>query len=1185
MTPGGTGTGRRLGGVALRAGERLALVVLVGLATVFFTLFALDLARGAPSSEALRHAGQGFFDYVTRLSRGDLGTTSVGGPTSRRMPVAEALATTLPRSLGLLAVTLGVSTLAGILLGTLAAISKRNLGASFLLFCSILGASAPSFFLALLLQILVLKVTRAVGHSVLPVGGFGWGAELVLPTLVLAARPVSQIARITFIKTREILEQDFVRTALGKGLSFGQVLRRHVARNAAIPVLTTAAVSLRFALGSLPIVEVYFGWPGAGFTLLRAISNQDDNLTVALLLALALVFLVVQVVLELSYPLFDPRLGKAALAVEERRRTPVWEVLAAAFDGAKALVLFPYRFLRDVAKSVAGRRAKPRRPRITVEGPPRSLRRSLRRLNPSLIVGGLLCVGVLVVVFFGSNLAPHNPYLTVSLEKVDGVYRAPPFAPSARFPWGTDTLGRDLLSLVLTGAQQTLLLAAVAVAARMIVGVVLGAIAGWRRGSVVDRAIVGLAQVITPFPVLLLAMLIILAVGIRQGVLPFMIGLCVVGWGELAQFVRAEVITLKSRPFVESARAVGMRTPRLLAAHLLPHLTPSLVALVAIEFSSVLMLLGELGFLGIFLGGGAYAEVEMFSPPLHYSDVPEWGALLANFRQGARAHPWLGMSASLAIFVSSFGFYLLGEGIRREIERGHLFLRRVFNRYTFAGAAAAGIVFYFLSGSLGPAGAYRRDAALFDGELAMAHVEALTAAELGGREIGSAGSEAAAAYIAQEFKRLGLQAVGEAGTYFLASQGGFERLIEVPTLTLDDGGPALRYEADFAEYADRYRCLGEGEGAVRFVSFGENPTWAAMDVSPFKRADLSRDVILVLSRQDAELLADARCAGVLVVASDEEMIERTSILSPTGRPDWHYVGPEDGVLTKTIDRATFWISEGTAERILTGSGWALASLRQRIPEVDARDPLTFVLPHRASLRAVGTLHENVPVRHVLGWVPGVKGNPRDQLDNQVVVVLAQYDTVPSRPGAPPSQGANDNASGVAVLLELASLLTQSEYKPNRSVLLVAYSAAGWLGGELRAEPGAEEFLRRFSLPSSFFSVEAVVRLRGLGRGATSRLTVETSGGLRLSNLFRSAASRMGVRMAVTETPVDLRSALKGKTAFESGEKVPEAILSFDRWREATSKGDPAADLRAQDLERAGRAAALGLMVMGRERQY
>ncbi len=74
-------------------------------------------------------------------------------------------------------------------------------------------------------------------------------------------------------------------------------------------------------------------------------------------------------------------------------------------------------------------------------------------------------------------------------------------------------------------------------------------------------------------------------------------------------------------------------------------------------------------------------------------------------------------------------------------------------------------------------------------------------------------------------------------------------------------------------------------------------------------------------------------------------------------------------------------------------------------------------------------------------------------------------------------------------------------------------------------------------------------------------------------------------MVVTETPVDLRSALKGKTAFESGEKVPEAILSFERWREATSKGDPAADLRAQDLERAGRAAALGLMIMGRERQY
>lgn len=1172
----GTGLGR----IALRAGERIALVLLVGLATVFFTLFALDLARGAPTGDALRHASEEFSAYVVRLSRGDLGMTSVGGPTSRRLPVAQVLAVTLPRSLGLLGVTLGVATLVGVLLGTAAAVSRRRLASSFLLFCSILGASAPSFFVALLLQVVVLKITHAVGHSVLPVGGFGWGGELVLPTLVLAARPVSQIARITFIKVREILEQDYVRTAYGKGVAFSRILSRHVARNAVMPVLTTAAISLRFALASLPVVEVYFGWSGAGYTLLRAISNQDDNLTVALLLSLALVFLAVQMLLELSYPLLDPRLGKAALELEEPRAS-FRDAIAAVVDGVRSLVRLPREWLAYLVRA-ARRRARRPRVRVPEEASARSPRRGRFHANLPLLAGGLLCAGVLVVVFFGADLAPHNPYLTRGLEKVGGTYMGPPFAPSAKFPWGTDALGRDLMSLVLAGAQQTLLLAAVAVAARMVVGVFLGVIAGWRRGSFLDRAIVGLAQVITPFPALLLAMLVILAVGIRQGVVPFAIGLCVIGWGELAQFVRAEMIALKSRPFVESARAVGMRTPRLVAAHLLPHMAPSLVALLAVEFSAVLVVLGELGFLGIFLGGGAYAEMEMFAPPLHYSDVPEWGALLATFRQSARAHPWLGIYPSLAIFISSFGFYLLGEGIRREIERGSFYLRRVFNRYTFAGAAAAGILFYCISGSLGPAGVYRRDAALFDGDRAATHVAALTVG-LGGRELGTAGAESAADYIATEFGRLSLQAIGGGGGYFVSSTGGFERLTEVPVLALDDGEAELRYGIDFAEYADRFRCIGEAEGSIRFVSFGEDPTYGEIDVSRFKRVDLSHEIVLVLSSQDAELLAGRRCAAVLVVASDEEALARRSVVSPESRADWALT--VTSAASTPIDRVTFWISEATAERILAGSGWTLASLKDDVPEVDARNPLTFVLPRRASLRAQGEIRGEVAVRHVVGWIPGTRGAQGDQLDNQVIAVLAQYDSWPTRPGSPESEDANDNASGVAVLLEMARLLKQSEYAPSRSFLLVAYSGVGWAGGEFRGEPSAEEFLKRSIFPPGRYAVEAVVQLQALGRGATSRLAVETSGGMRLSNLFRSAASRMGSRMAVAETAVDLRSALSGKTAFEAGEKAPEAILSYERWREATALDDPSWAVEASDLERAGRAITLGLMLMGSERDY
>lgn len=1169
----------RLGGLAVRLAERLALAFLVGLGTILFTFLALEMARGTPFVDAMGRASHALLDYVGRLIHGDLGMTQVGASSVRRIPVAQALSETLPRSLGLLGVALGFSTIAGILLGMLAATSKRSLGASFLLFCSMLGASTPSFFLALLLQLLVLAITRSVGRSILPVGGFGWGLQLVLPALVLAARPVSQIARITFIRTREALGEDFVCTARAKGVGSWRVLTRHVARNVAVPVLTTAAVSLRFALATLPIVEVYFAWPGAGLRLLCAISDRDDNLTVALLLSLALLFYLVQVLLELAYPALDPRLASAPLRTREAPRR-LREVLA---DGLRWARSAPQQTLQRLHKEFSAlAQRQPRRTRARAAPRRRArfdLRSSVRRVNPALVIGGLICLGIVVIVFFGARFAPHSPYLMAGVEKADGIYRAPPFAPSARFPWGTDGLGRDLMSLVLTGAQQTLLLAAVAVAVRMAVGVMLGAIAGWWRGSAVDRLIISLAQVITPFPVLLLTMLVIMAVGIRQGTLPFVVGLCVVGWGEIAQFARAEVASLKTRPFVESARAVGVGTPRLIAAHLIPHLVPSLTALAAIEFSSVLMLLGELGFLGIFLGGGAAAEVNAFAPLVQYSNIPEWGALLANFRQSARAYPWLVLYPSLALFVSSFGFHLLGEGIRREIERGHLALRRVFNRYTLASVAAGALVLYFLSGNLGPTAIYRKDAVQFDGQLAMHHVEALASQELGGREIGSGGAAQAADYVAQEYKRLGLQPVGDAGSYLLASHGGFEKLTEAPTLEFDDGGEALRYEVDFAEFAGRFRCTGEAEGAIRFVSFGNSPSARKLSLSEFGRLDLSKDVILVLSREDAEVLDGKACAAVLVVATRREVIERGDVLSPESRLAPALVGTS--FASPVADRPTLWVSEDTAERILSGSGLALSSLRREAAAVDAGDVLTFMLPSRAAVRAVGAVQKDVPVCHVVGWLPGADSASVDKLARQVVVVMAQYDRMPVRPGRPVAFSAEDDASGVAVLLELVRLVTQTEYVPDRSFLFVAYSGTGWEGGTLQAEPSAGYFLSRLSLPTRYFTIEAAVRLRELGGGVSPRLNVEATGGLRLSSLFRSSASRVGVSTTATQTS-RLRDAVGTSAAAGS---VPEVLLSYDRWRDVSAGDGSAVSVTSRTMERAGKAAALGLMILGRERQY
>jgi len=173
---------------------------------------------------------------------------------------------------------------------------------------TILGISLPSFTVAALLQIAEIYWYRTFGFRLVPVGGFGWDAHLVIPTLVLAARPVAHLARIAYMAFSDVLEQDYMRTAHAKGLSRRLVMRAHAYPNAAVPLLTGLGVSLRFSLGSLPVVEYFLGWPGIGAALLNAISSRQATAVAGLSLALGLTFMVVNLLIDILYRYFDPRL-------------------------------------------------------------------------------------------------------------------------------------------------------------------------------------------------------------------------------------------------------------------------------------------------------------------------------------------------------------------------------------------------------------------------------------------------------------------------------------------------------------------------------------------------------------------------------------------------------------------------------------------------------------------------------------------------------------------------------------------------------------------------------------------------------------------------------------------------------------------------------------------------------------
>ncbi|MDX1436052.1 MAG: ABC transporter permease, partial [Anaerolineales bacterium] len=208
---------KALAGIVPFTAQRAAFGLIVVLAIIYLTFIGTDMAQGDDLSQAVREAVPDTVNYVTRALQGDLGVSTAGSDTLIPVPVSEVLQERFIRSMGLMGISLGLASLVGILLGIWAARgrSRRSLG---VIIATIIGVSVPSFFAAFLLQWAATTYTRVVGRSLIPVGGFGWDGHLILPVLVLAARPIAQITRITFVSVRAALQEDYVRTAHGKGL-------------------------------------------------------------------------------------------------------------------------------------------------------------------------------------------------------------------------------------------------------------------------------------------------------------------------------------------------------------------------------------------------------------------------------------------------------------------------------------------------------------------------------------------------------------------------------------------------------------------------------------------------------------------------------------------------------------------------------------------------------------------------------------------------------------------------------------------------------------------------------------------------------------------------------------------------------------------------------------------------------
>jgi peptide/nickel transport system permease protein len=290
-----------------------AVTVLLGVSLLTFIIGhasgdpVLLIVRGDATAEQkaeLRHSlgldrpvFDQYVDYLGHALKGDFGTSY-----RQHVGVAGLILARLPKSLELAGAAFLAAMLLGFALGLVAALHRDRWIDRAVAALSVLGQVVPGFWLGLMLVLLF-----AVHWRVLPVSGYGGFSYLVLPALTLALSTLGRMALLVRAGMLEALGSDYVRTARAKGLTEREVLLRHAAVNASLPLVTQAGLEFGDMVGSAFIIETVFAWPGLGRLTVNAVLQRDFLVVQGCVLVIAAAFVTINLLVDLAYAGLDPR--------------------------------------------------------------------------------------------------------------------------------------------------------------------------------------------------------------------------------------------------------------------------------------------------------------------------------------------------------------------------------------------------------------------------------------------------------------------------------------------------------------------------------------------------------------------------------------------------------------------------------------------------------------------------------------------------------------------------------------------------------------------------------------------------------------------------------------------------------------------------------------------------------------
>jgi len=265
-----------------------------------------------------------------------------------------------------------------------------------------------------------------------------------------------------------------------------------------------------------------------------------------------------------------------------------------------------------------------------------------RIASDPLALGGLIYIFILILVaVFAPVVAPYDP--------THQDYQALTEPPSVAHPFGTDTLGRDVLSRVIFGSRYAVFLGIVIVGIQMVIGISLGLIAGYY-GGLIESFIMRLVDISLSIPGIVLALAIAGMLG--GGLVPLIIAVSLIGWRGFARLVRGDALSVMEEEYIDAAKSSGVSDFRVITKYILPNAASSVIVYATLTIPSIILWSAGLSFLGMGV-----------QPPR-----PEWGAIIAAGRGEIDTAWWISTFPGLTIMLTVMAFNFLGDGLRDAID-------------------------------------------------------------------------------------------------------------------------------------------------------------------------------------------------------------------------------------------------------------------------------------------------------------------------------------------------------------------------------------------------------------------------------------------------------------------------------------------------------------------------------------